>query len=231
MGYEYTYLIADFLFLAVWLGLFIWRKNTRKEMLVMSTILGVVGFVTVFVYIQDWWRPLTITNTAIGIEDFLFGFLVGGIASVIYEDIFKKKIKIREVSKIRKTKRNLNFFFLLSFLLILFFSCFYLLKFNSFISTIIAILPPIFIIWIKRKDLIIDSIVTGALLVIIASLVYTAVEFLTPGWIQAFWYFKNVPNIVIFNLPLDDLVWYFLAGLFIGPLYEYWKEGKLIKNK
>jgi len=55
-------------------------------------------------------------------------------------------------------------------------------------------------------------------------------ELLTPGWIHAFWIFKNVPDIVIFNLPIDDIIWYFLAGLFIGPLYEYWKEGKLIND-
>jgi hypothetical protein len=27
---------------------------------------------------------------------------------------------------------------------------------------------------------------------------------------------------------IDDIIWYFFAGLFIGPLYEYWQEGKLV---
>jgi len=49
--------------------------------------------------------------------------------------------------------------------------------------------------------------------------------------VQAFWYFKNIPNIVIFSVPLDDFIWYFLAGAFIGPLYEFWQEARLIKQK
>ena len=68
-------------------------------------------------------------------------------------------------------------------------------------------------------------------LVLVASFVYTIIEILTPGWINAFWQFKNVPNIILFNLPLDDLIWYFLAGIYIGPLYEYWQESKILNLK
>ncbi len=161
-------------------------------------------------------------------EAVIVGFTIGGIASVIYEDIFKKKIKVRKVSKTKEIKRNYHLFSVIAVALILFFGSFYLLNFNSFHSTIFSLVIPTIVIWIKRKDLIIDSLATGFLLVIVASLVYSFLEFLTPNWIQIFWLFKNVPNVIIFNLPIDDILWYFLAGLFIGPLYEYWKEGKLV---
>ena len=29
---------------------------------------------------------------------------------------------------------------------------------------------------------------------------------------------------------IDDIVWYFVAGLFVGPLYKYWKEAKVVNN-
>lgn len=218
-------------FLVFWLALFIWKKDIRKEMLIMSIIFAFAGPLADILYTQDWWHPSTLTNTPIGLEAFFVGFMIGGIASVIYEDIFKKKLKIRKVSKTKEVKSNFGFLFILSISAVLFFGTFYLLKFNSLIATIIALLIPTVIIWIKRKDLIIDSLATGVLLVIVASLIYTVLEFLTPGWIYAFWYFKNIPNIIIFSLPLDDIIWYFLAGLFIGPLYEYWQEGRLIDDK
>jgi len=194
----------------------------------MSVISAFAGSLADTLYIQDWWHPLTLTNTAIGPEALLVGFMIGGVASVIYEDIFKKRLKISEVSKTKAAQRNFSFLFILLLSATIFFGSFYLLKLNSLFATIFALLIPTGIIWIKRKDLILNSLATGILLVIVASLVYSVLEFLTPGWVHAFWFFENAPNILIFNLPVDDIIWYFLAGLLLGPLYEYCQEGKLI---
>jgi preprotein translocase subunit SecE len=193
-------------------------------MLVLSIVFALAGPFADMIYTKDWWHPLTLTNTTIGPESLLFGFMIGGIASVLYEVIFNIKPKLPKTSKRREKKENVNLVFILLIITVLFFGSFYFLKFNSLISTILALLTPTIIIWIKRKDLIINSLITGLLLVIATSIVYSLLNLFTPGWIQAFWYFKNIPNIVIFNVPLDDIIWYFLIGLLIGPLYEFWKE-------
>jgi len=99
------------------------------------------------------------------------------------------------------------------------------------VATVLAFTIPTAIIYIKRRDLIIDSLVSGVVLVVIASLVYTVVNMVTPDWANAFWHFENVPSIILFSLPIDDIFWYFLAGSFIGPLYEYWQESRLIRKK
>ena len=197
----------------------------------MSVIFGVIGPFVEVVYTLDWWAPLTITGTVVGIEDVLFGFVCGGIATVVYEEIFKKRIKIRKVSKIRRKQENLNLFVILGLTAFLFLVPFYLLNLNSFQSTIICLAIPTLIIWAKRRDLIVDSLATGIILVLVTSIVYTLLNFLTPGWISAFWYFRNVPHILLLNIPLDDFVWYFLIGAFVGPLYEYWREGRLINKQ
>ena len=44
-----------------------------------------------FFYLRDYWHPELFTGWAIGIEDLLFGFAIGGIAAVIYEELFGKK--------------------------------------------------------------------------------------------------------------------------------------------
>ncbi len=231
VSYQYSYLLMDLIFLIIWISLFIWRKDTRKEMLIMSFIFGIVGLLVKSTYILDWWRPLTITNTSIGIENFLFGFVIGGIATIIYTHIFNKKVKTKKLSKIKAYKRNIDYIILSLIFAILFFGSFYILKLNTLYSSIIAFVLGISIIYLKREDLIKNSLLSGVLLLIISFIVYTITELITPGWIQAFWHFKNIPNIVILNVPLDDVIWYFLAGAFIGPLYEYWQEGKLINKK
>mgnify|MGYP001561660701 CR=1 FL=1 len=197
-------------------------------MLVISILFGFAGILSEIVYVQDWWRPLTITGTLIGVEDFLIGFFIGGVTAVIYEEVYKKRVSIRRKSKFVDKKS----IYLAILFIILFFGSFYILKFSSFYSSILAFGIGIFFILLRRKDLIKDSIVSGFLMLIVGILVYFILKFIQPGFIEKFWYLGNFWYSNLFlGIPISEYVWFFLAGAFIGPLYEYWKEGKLINIK
>jgi len=221
--YKYTYLLMGIVFFVIWLILFLWKKDTRKEMLFTTILFAIAGPIADIFYTIDWWNPETITGTRIGVESIFVGGMIGGVSAIIYEDFFKKKI-IKRKKKVG-TKKELIIPPILILAVILFLATYLIIK-NSFLATLVALLIPTFYIWFKRSDLIPDSIFSGILLVLVASISYGILNLLTPGWVEQFWLFKNVPNVIIFNLPLDDLAWYFSAGLFIGPLYEYWKEIK-----
>lgn len=224
MNYQYTYLVLGILLFLIWIILYLYRKDLRKEILIISLLFGLGGILSEFVYITDWWRPLTITKTLIGLEDFLFGFSVGGIATSIYKTIFKKKIKF--MKRINKKTRDIFIIFI-----ILFFGTFYIFKINSFYSSIIAFSASTLYIWIKRKDLIPSSIFSGFFMLIIGTLIYSILNLIYPGFVQEFWFLDNEWYAkLIFGIPIREYIWYFLAGAFIGPLYEYWKEGRLINN-
>lgn len=231
VSYEHTYIIGVLIALTIWLVFFLHRKDTRKEILTISLIFGIIGVLVESVYIKDWWRPLTITGTPIGIENFLFGFAVGGVASIVYEHLFNKRVKIKKETKIRKQKRILNLLIAIGLLAIIFSICFFIIRLNSFISTIIAFLTPTLIIYIKRKDLIKNSLLSGLATLILAIIGYHLLNIITPGFFEKFWLFKNINHIFFLGIPLEEIVWFFLAGVAIGPLYEYWKEGKLINIK
>ena len=230
VGYQYSYLIGALLALLVWIIFFLIRKDTRKEMLILSLIFGVISFPAQYVYIQDWWKPLTIIGTSLGIEDFIFGFSVGGVLAVAYSIFFKKRIKIKKV-KIKEQKRNLNFLFLFVLLVGIFSLSFFVLKLNTLISTILAFVIPTIAIYIKRKDLIKDSIMSGIVTIPAVFILYQILYLITPGFFGDFWLYQNIGRILIFRIPLEEFIWFFFAGAFIGPLYEYWKEGKLINIK
>ena len=231
MGFELSYLLTGLGFLLVWVLFFIWGKDARKEMILLSVIFGIVGLIAEPIHIQDWWKPLTITNTAVGIEDFLYGFGVGGIAAVIYEEIFKKRIRMRKIGKKKELKREESMIFFISLFLISFAVLFYVFHVNTFIGATLLLAVGTIVMWIRRRDLIVDSVASGILILLVSFAVYSVTEIITPGWVRAFWYFQNVPNIIIFNVPIDDIVWFFLAGAFIGPLYEFWQEGRLVNKK
>jgi len=213
----------------VWLILFLLRKDIRKEMLVISVIFGILGPISNILFIQDWWSPLTFDGTKVGILDSIFvGFMIGGVTAVLYEEIFRR-VQRRDKRLLRK-KEHLLFFLMFPIALIIFFGGFYLLDLNSWIASTLALFVPAVVILTRRSDLLIEAFVSGVLLVVVATAVYNFVELFTPGWIQTFWYFKNVPPIIVLNMPIDDAVHYFFLGMFGGPLYEYWQGVRLVKK-
>ena len=218
--YRFSYLLTDAVFFFLWVALYLWRKDIRKEMVVISALFGFIAIAGESFMVNDWWSPQTITNTTIGIEDFLFGFTVGGIASVVYEEVFQKKLR-KKTRHQRKGKYHLCAPWLLP---IVFSLGFFIFNLNTFIATMAGLVSSVGLMLFLRKDLLIDAICSGALLLITAFFAYTLVEFLTPGWVRAFWEFKNMPEFVWWNVPIEDIIWYPLAGAYGGILYEYWKE-------
>lgn len=78
MDYTWSYVIGTLVVAVVWIALFFLRKDTRNEMLIMSGIFGLAALIVEPVYLIDWWRPLTIFGTSVGLEDFFFGAAMGG---------------------------------------------------------------------------------------------------------------------------------------------------------
>ncbi len=217
-------------FALMWLLFFMWRKDTRREMVVVSIIFGILGPLANILYVKDWWSPLTFDGTQVGIVDSaLVGFVVGGITAVLFETLFSRTHRRER----RLVARHEHLFFFMMFIvtLLLFFGGFYLLGWNSFISSMVALCVPTLVILVRRPDLLLESFCTGILLVAVSALVYNFIEIFTPGWIEAFWHFKNTAPIVVYNMPIDDAFLYFFLGMFGGPLYEYWQGARLVRRR
>lgn len=225
MNYTYSYLIANITFVVIWLFLYLYRKDFRKEMLAVSFMFGIAGLLSQPIYIRDWWRPLTVLGTKVSIEDFIFGFFLAGVASVIYEFVFKVRLKKHKINKKRFYEIGIIFPLLLASL---FFGTF-MLGLHSFLASVVAILPFVLIILFTRRDLFLDALVSGILMVLIGFFWFWLPEFITPGWVENYWQWNNISGFVIARAPIEDLIWVFLCGAYIGPLYEYWNGFKLVK--
>jgi len=214
------------MFLPVWLILYIHRKDLRREMIFMGIIIAIGAvFLEAFVWTKDWWQPETITGTVVGIEDILFGFLVGGIIASIYEEIFKDKlVHIRG-----KKDHHVKHFFIVVLLSILIgnFTFFYL-NMHSYYASVLSMLIPILVIYFYRRDLIILSLATGAIVTLISIPIYCISLFFDPTAINI-WLHQNISGILFLGIPIEDLVWFFVTGMFIAPLYEFCKGEKLKK--
>lgn len=148
------------------------------------------------------------------------------MSAVIYLEVFKKRL--RPSRKIHG-RQLINLFYLNLVLTLIFLVSFFVLQLSSFYSSVAAFTPLILFIWLKRKDLIIDSIFSAVLLLAVGWLWFWVPELITPGWVEKYWLFENLSGITIFRMPLKDGIWGFLAGAYIGPLYEFLQDEKLSK--
>ncbi|MES2023284.1 MAG: lycopene cyclase domain-containing protein [Patescibacteria group bacterium] len=222
-----TYLLTVLAFFPVWLILYFHRKDLRQEMIFMGVMIAIGAiFLEAFVWTKDWWQPKTITGTVVGIEDALLGFLLGGIIASVYEEIFKDKlVRIRGKKKDHHVKH-----FVIVVLLSIFIGnfTFFYLNMHSYYASLLSMLIPTLVIYFYRKDLIILSLATGVIITLISIPVYCISFFLDPTAIN-YWFYQNISGIMPLGIPIEDLVWFFVTGMFLAPLYEFWKGEKLEK--
>ncbi len=218
-----TYLVFSLTYLFIWVVLYNKRKDLRREMLIMSSIVTILGLIMeAFVWTKDWWQPETITGTRIGIEDVIFGFALGGITAVIYEEILKKKFTFRQHKDHHRTKELL---FLIGLLVCLGSLANFVYGLHSSVSWLIGTIIPTLALYILRRDFIIPSIITAFLITLLGIFSYWVLHLIDPGFIYRWWFFNNLSGIIILGSPLEDIYWYFTVGLFLGPLYEFWRGG------
>ena len=159
---NFVYLVATLPMIVIWVIIFFLRKDLRREILVMSIFMTFVSVITSYYWwTVDWWQPPTIWGTKVGIEDALTGFAAGGLMTALYEVVFKKNLYKRRHDFHKG--RGLILFILLNLLMIL---LFYGLGLTSFVASSISIVLMSVLMLYRRKDLIIDAIGSGALMVL-----------------------------------------------------------------
>ena len=214
-----------------WAILFLSRKGLRRHM-----IWGSVGYLLVvtvgwfFVYLLSqftnigdavvpaYWSPKTLFNFGMitggyAIEDALFSFFVGGIATVIYEIIFRKVAKLKV-----KHRHHLAALFLGAVLTGIFA---YLFRPNQIYTLIFFGFSGAILIWIMRKDLIPHSLFGGALFTMFYFLGFFFFNLLFPHFIAEHYNLKNISGILIGSVPLEEILYALSFGMLWAPVYEY----------
>lgn len=222
---KFTYLICTLVLFVPWALLFVYRKDLRKEMIAMSIIIAMMGlFFEQFFWTVDWWHPQTITGTRVGIEDFLLGLSNGGITAVLYEELFKKRLY-----KYKGRAHSLSSLLFVGIILAATAYFFYIFHLSSFISWVLATIIGITILFILRRDLIIDALITGVCLTVVAFIGFMILQLFSPNFIQQTWDWQHLSGIRFYGAPLEDMIFYFLSGISIFPIYLYWKGEYLRK--
>lgn len=218
-SFQYTYLLGNISLLILWIIFYLLRKDLRRQMLTMSVFLGIVSVLTLhFWWNIDWWHPQTFTNTKVGIEDFLIGFSSGGIMSILYEVILKKRYyRITQRPNYPRGRTIALILFVLTGVLIWGF------KLASFLSSFTSLFCAFLIMIYFRKDLFLNALVSGMGMTVASLLFYVPIIFFYPDWMNAT-YDASLSGTRLIGIPIEELLFWFFSGLVWGPFYKYSKH-------
>ncbi len=214
---------ASLVLILIWLVLFERREDLRKQILTMSISIGVLSFLTCyFWWTRDWWHPLNLTGTKAGFEDFLMGFGAGGIMVAAYEEIFNKQMyKARGFHKYHVGGMTL--------LLLMIFVMEFLLDrgLTTFWACVATFTLVSLLIYSSRRDLLVHAFLSGILMAVASLTFYYVIILLSPNWIHNTYDWRHLSGYLFTGIPLEELVFWFLAGFVFGPFYEYWQGEKV----
>ena len=211
-----AYLWGSLLLLPLWLYGFLKNKDSRKEMIVCGILFGIAAIIIGYFYaIKDYWNPPYIFDNFLHIEDFIYGFLFGGIAAEIFEII----LSMKSIKKKEKPRKDLIIIF--SFISIFCFIFFVnILNYNSIIAHIV---PPLLVglfCVIYRKDFILPTVLSGIFLLVITFIWQSIILLIYPSCILSIWMLENLSGILISGIPIEELIFAFSLGFGASCFYE-----------
>lgn len=173
-----------------------------------------------FLFIPAYWNPRTLFDLApFEIEGFILMFFVGGIASVLYDELFRK----REVKDFKRHYLHYAILLLMPASLLV---TMVLFDFNVAYHFSIAMFAGAVGISIIRRDLLRESFLGGLAFVFVYFLVIKTVFLLFPTGLQ-YWNIASLSHIFVLGIPIEELLLAFTFGALWAPLYDDIQNYKL----
>jgi hypothetical protein len=209
---HFAYLVAAIIFLITWTVLFIYRKDLRREMIIMSLLATPLGLFDLWA-VPLYWNPTTLFNIPVGIEGVMYSFSLGGITAVLYAEVFHKKL--RHIHKWHKSAALIVFAVTLVIFLLLAIAK----AATPVVILYVTLLVGLGVALYLRKDLVRSTII-GALCFGVLYFVLVKVWLtLYPG--AADWFvFHSLPSVRLWGVPLWELLFGTIFAAYWGNIYE-----------
>lgn len=224
--YGYLY-ISLFLFIP-WALIYFFNNNLRSRMIKAGLMAIPFGTLNLW-YKEDYWNaPEVLFLYFISLDDILFAFVTTGISVTIFDVFFTEK----QVEFGPKKYKQVFYFF--CFIMVLFVILREVIGINSMFMFAIPIILSTIIILIKRKDLLVPSIITTILFSVLSIIVYIILfNYILPDFWNTYWYLidTEIGWLIFGNVPVLEVLWYFSWGCLSAVLYDYGKGTKKIPNK
>ncbi len=224
---QYAWLIWSLILLAIWAAVYLSlrSKESRKEMLVVSLWTSLLGL-TEPLFVPEYWSPPSLFDlamkTGFDIESLIFSFGIGGIAVVLYERIFKTRHETIPQS-VQHSQRHRYHFWAIASAPIIFIILLFATELNPIYSSAIALTLGGLAALYCRPDLKKKMIVGAFIFLVLYFLYFLILIAMYPGYVEQVWNLKDISGILIFSIPLEELMFAFSFGFLWSSVYEHIK--------
>lgn len=227
---QFAWLLWSLLLLGIWAAIYFFLKDRagRKEMLVVSLWTSLLGF-TEPIFVPTYWSPPSLFDlahrTGFDIESIIFSFAMGGIAAVLYDWIFKTDHALVSPMERHDPRHRYHLWVLLS-APVIFFTLLFVPHLNPIYTAFIAMMAGGSATWYCRPDLK-KKMITSALLFLGLYFLYFLTLIATyPGYVERVWNLPAISGILVFGVPLEELMFAFSLGFLWSSVYEHiaWRK-------
>lgn len=228
---QLAWLFWSLLLLLFWLLIYFTFRSQegRKEMFVVSLWTSLLGL-TEPLFVPAYWNPPSLFDlahrTGFDIESIIFAFAIGGIVVVLYDWIFKVR-HVSFSSLERHDPRHRYHLWSLFSAPIIFVALIVFTNLNPIYSAVIAMMAGGFAGWYCRPDLKKKMIVSAFLFLGLYFLYFLTLIAAFPGYVERVWNLAAISGVLIFGVPLEELMFAFSLGFLWSSLYEHFMWRKL----
>ncbi len=219
---EYIWIGWSLAFLVPWLFLYFLYPVHRKAMLWSSLFTMLFG-ISEPLFVPEYWSPPSLFDLALrtgfDIESFIFCYGIGGVGAVLYNVITGSVIEPVPVSYRHSGLHKYHKLALAAPFII--FLPFYFLPWNPIYPAFVAMITGAIATILCRPDLKTKTWIGGLLFLGYYWIYILGLDFLSPGYIERVWNLDALSGVMIFNIPLEELVFAFAFGMYWAGVYEH----------
>jgi len=209
-------------FLVPWLAAFGAFPAHRRVILWASLFTTPFGL-TEPLFVPEYWNPPSLFDlaqrTGFDIESLIFCFGIGGVGAVSY-NILTGKSHGRMSSMARRLASH-RFHFWAVATPFLVFPVLYLMEWNPIYPAIVAMALGAVSTMLCRRDLISKTWVGGVLFLVYYLVFLAGLEWLSPGYIGKVWNLESLSGILIYGMPIEELLFAVMFGAYWSGVYEH----------
>ena len=228
MKYHYVWLIWASAFLVPWIILYLICNEPQRQQMWWGSLLMAPFGLTQWFFVPEYWDPPSLfelaQRTGFDIESVIFSFAVGGIAVVLYDGLMRRRFEpVDPEERHRGWHRWHRWALATPFVL---FPVLYFLPWNPIYAGIAALVLGAIAVVLCRPDLKANTLAGGVLFLGIYTIFLLGLKWSAPGYIEQVWNLRALSGVVIYGLPLEELLWGFSFGLVWTGIYEHytWKR-------
>lgn len=222
MRFHYVWLVWSSAFLVPWIVLYASYPRHRKAMRRTSAFMALFGL-TEPLFVPEYWDPPSLfalaRRTGFDIESFIFAFALGGVGAVLYNGLAGREMGPVDALERRHPRHRRHRIALLTPFVA--FPVFLVLPWNVIYAGIAAMLAGAIAVWLCRPDLLRKTWVGGLLFLGFYTIFLLGLKWSASGYIEQVWNLPALSGVVLFGLPLEELLFALSFGLYWAAVYEH----------